>query len=356
MGFVELLRDDISESEREHYLGVIERNSQQLLRLIDDILDLSKVEAGRMMIEWMDFSLVDLIADFSSLMGFKAKENGIDFIVKAKTPLPSVVNSDPTRIKQILNNVVGNAIKFTSKGVVTLTISYVENQLEFHVEDTGLGISMEEADKLFHVFVQADISTTRKFGGTGLGLVLTKKLSEALEGDFWLEESELGKGSIFISRIKVERSTKSQWVRPSGTLYSTRAGQLSLTDEHLFDGVRVLVVDDSPDSRTIIHGLLKKLGARVQFAENGISGVSKALHEDFDFILMDVKMPEMNGIEAVRILRDRDYPKPIIALTSQNLLGDKERCLENGFTGFLSKPVDREKLVEIIKAQIHRSL
>ncbi|RZA23725.1 MAG: response regulator [Proteobacteria bacterium] len=353
MGFVELLRDpDIDRDDVSQYLGVIERNSHQLLRIIDDILDLSKVEAGKMLIEWIDFSLLELLSDFSSLMGFKARENGIDFVLRAATHLPDFVSCDPTRLRQILTNVIGNAIKFTHKGQVILTVSFLEGRLEFHVEDTGVGISESEASRLFQAFGQADASTTRKFGGTGLGLVLTKRLSQALGGDFWLKSSKVGQGSTFVAYVRVESPQYSQLIHSSRFQFTTRPQVSAVALDPTFLDLKILVVEDSPDNQMLLEVILRKHGARVELAANGSIGVEKALLGNFDLVLMDVQMPEMDGYEAVRFLRDRHFDRPIIALTAHAMVEEREKCLTAGYSDFLSKPIDRVKLIEAIKSQM----
>jgi PAS domain S-box-containing protein len=205
MGFIDLLKENgLPPEERDDYISVIGRNSSQLMRIIDDILDLSKVEAGMMLIENIDFSLLEVLTDFSALMGFKAREKGIVFNIQIMTPLAAVVKGDPTRLRQILLNVVGNAIKFTDVGSVTLRVSYVNEYLEFEVEDTGRGISPEQTGHLFQAFSQADASTTRHYGGTGLGLVLSRSLAQAMGGSFILKHSELGQGSTFAIRVRAK--------------------------------------------------------------------------------------------------------------------------------------------------------
>ncbi len=356
MGFVELLKDEqIPRENAADYLGVIERNSNQLLRIIDDILDLSKVEAGKMLVEHIDFSLLEALADFASLMGFRAREKGIDFILRADTSLPDPINSDPTRIRQVLTNVVGNAIKFTKKGVVELIVSYHAPLLRFVVKDSGVGISTAEVSRLFQAFGQADASTTRKFGGTGLGLVLTKRLAQALGGDFWLEKSELGVGSSFIAEIAIQTLEESRMIQGSHFKFTTNPLRSQLQEPSLLIGKNILVVEDSPDNQMLLRVLLKRHGAKVEIAEDGLIGVEKALAGDYDVILMDVQMPRMDGYEAVRLLREKHYSKPIIALTAHAMIEEREKCLNAGYTDFLSKPIDRVKLLDALKLQLNLS-
>lgn len=346
MGFSELIKENgLGRIEREEFVSVIERNSTQLMRIIDDILDLSKVEAGMMLIEKIDFSLLEALTDFSSLMGFKAREKGIRFSAKAVTSLPSSINCDPTRLRQILMNVVGNAIKFTDEGHVELRVSFHDGWLECEVEDTGRGISAAQAEILFQPFTQADATTTRKYGGTGLGLVLTRSLAEALGGEFNLLKSELGRGSTFVVRIRAGHSPDAKFLTglgfesaPARTM--TQFGQLA--------GLRTLLVEDSPDNQALISIYLGRAGARVDIASDGEQGYKMARSADYDVVLMDVQMPIMDGITAVKKLRAEGYARPIIALTAHAMKEERIRCLDAGFTDFLSKPVNREELTRIL--------
>ncbi len=354
MGFVSLLRDGHqTPEENEQYLQIIERNTAQVVRIIDDILDLSKVEAGRMSIEAIPFSLHELITDFSSLMTFKAKDKGIDFTIHADTPLPATVVSDPTRLRQILTNIVGNAIKFTKRGAVMMSIAYAESKLRFDIKDTGIGISEESTGRLFQAFSQADLSTTRKFGGTGLGLVLTRNVARVLGGDFWLESSKEGVGSHFVAEIKVETSVESAAMMARGYFdFGTRKVELAASEDHRLRGKRMLIVDDSPDNQLLIRKILKRAGVEVELADDGVQGVERALAESFDIILMDVQMPRMDGYAAVAELRRRDFCQPIIAITAHAMKEERDKCLEAGYTAFVSKPIHRQELLEVLKKHV----
>lgn len=355
LGFVGLLKDaDISKSEVANYLSVIDRNSHHLLRIIDDILDLTKVEAGKMVVERIEFPLVEFMADFSSLAGLRARENGIIFEFNCVTSLPEYVITDPTRLRQILSNVVGNAIKFTEKGRVELLATYRNNNLEFKVTDTGRGISQEQRTHLFQAFSQADSSTTRKFGGTGLGLVLTKKLSEALGGEFKLVESELGRGSVFevILPVTIPLEVKLVAVKPVELPRATENVSEKLEE---LKGLEVLLVEDSPDNQFLIERILNKTGAKVTVAVNGAEGVRAALAKNFDVVLMDIQMPVMDGHEAVRILRENGYTGPVAALTAHAMKEERERSIASGFSHFLTKPIDRKKLIDLL-SQLNTTL
>ncbi|MFN8944709.1 MAG: ATP-binding protein [Pseudobdellovibrionaceae bacterium] len=356
MGFVGLLRDSgLTPEEISKYLSVIDRNSNHLLRIIDDILDLTKVEAGKMVVEKMEFSLIEFLADFSSMAGIRSRENGIIFQLKSDSQIPEKVITDPTRVRQILSNVVGNAIKFTENGRVELLVSYKNNALQFVVTDTGRGISEEQRNHLFQAFAQADSSTTRKFGGTGLGLILTKKLSQALGGHFELVESQIGKGSIFEVVIpvsvteKVELKSVESLKSITPTSYSPEVKAVNLK------GFDVLLVEDSPDNQYLIDKILNKTGAQLTIADNGAIGVKEALARKFDVILMDIQMPVMDGHEAVKTLRSKGYVGPIVALTAHAMKEERDRAIQSGFSHFLTKPIHRNNLTELLEG-LHRPL
>ena len=349
MGFSGLASQSGTSPENiNSYLGVIERNSHQVLRIIDDILDLAKVEAGKVELEDVAISLTELLADFSSLMGFRARENGIGFKIKAETDLPDPIITDPTRLRQILTNAVGNAIKFTQKGLVTLSVGFSRGMLKFAIEDTGRGISPDQAQNLFQAFVQADVSTTRKFGGTGLGLVLTKRLCQLMGGDYELIRSELGVGSAFCATIRIRLPADAQIVPQQEVVFESAVEKVVVAPKARLDGARVLLVEDSPDNQVLIRLLLEREGVKLEIASDGIEGVEKALSGNFDLVLMDIQMPLMDGHEAVQTLRQKGYTRPVVALTAHAMKEEAERARASGFTSFLSKPIQREELISTV--------
>jgi signal transduction histidine kinase len=308
MGFLDLLKNpENSRVENERYMGIIDRNTHQLMRLINDILDLSKVEAGKLLIEAIPFSLTDMLQGFASQMKLKAAEKNIEFEMTSAPHVPVHIISDPVRLKQILTNVVGNAIKFTDRGSVKLHLDYRAPDLFLQVRDTGKGISPQEAEKLFQPFVQADGSVTRNFGGTGLGLVLTRHLAEALQGEFHLLESTPGCGSFFEARVTIQENTHG--------LAPFRPAQ-NTTREDSLQNLHILVVEDSIDNQIFLQILLKAWGAEVEMASNGIEGYQKAMLGGHDLILMDIQMPLEDGHSVTRRLRKARFSKPIIALTA----------------------------------------
>ena len=345
MGFAGLLKEDgLAKEDVLNYATIIERSSQHLLQIIDDILDLTKVEAGKMVIEKIDFSLLELLADFSSIAAMKTREKGTEFLFTSDSSFPEFVNSDPTRIRQILSNIVGNAIKFTDKGRVELSVTWSGQILRLKVTDTGRGISEDQYKNLFQAFSQADASTTRKYGGTGLGLVITKKLCKALGGDFALLKSELGQGSTFEAYLTVAPSAQTRIV-PMTPGRQTLATEVSMKD---LKGLKVLLVEDSPDNQFLIQQMLGKSGASVTFANDGAAGVASALAHRFDVVLMDIQMPIMDGHEAVRTLRQKGYIGPIVALTAHAMKEERDLAMKSGFSHFLTKPIHRKSLIELL--------
>lgn len=348
MGFADLLgSSDFKAEDFDSYLSIIKRNSTLLLRIIDDILDLSKVEAGKMDIEKTKFSLPDLIKDMTTMLNLKAQENSIRLVQENLTTIPNLVISDPTRLRQILNNVVGNAIKFTEKGEVLISVSFLDNLLTIEVKDTGRGISEEQAGKLFQPFTQADAATNRKFGGTGLGLALTKNLCIMMGGDFVLLESSLGKGSCFKATIKVDLPSKYDLNALPKSNSKISSSEL-MTNQNLLLDLKILLIEDSVDNQQLIKTVLKKSGASIDIANDGVEGTEKALGGNYDIILMDIQMPRMDGIEAVKILRKKGYQKPIIALTAHAMREHKSEALNAGFTDYLSKPLERQPMLEML--------
>ncbi|MBC7464861.1 MAG: response regulator [Bdellovibrio sp.] len=348
LGFTDLMKNlTNTPEENSKYMVIVERNSQQLLSLIDDILDLSKVEAGKMNIEKINFSLTELLSDFTSIMNFKASEKGITFIFQLETAIPESICSDSVRIRQILTNIVGNALKFTEKGSVSLTISYINSTLKFVVKDTGLGISTEQEKHLFQPFSQADTSTTRKYGGTGLGLILSRRIAENLKGRLDLVESQESLGSTFVIELEVPATTGTKFVLKEAFTNFGSKPEFHQTS-HVLYGLKILLVEDSPDNQMLITTYLKKEGAQVTLANNGIEGVEMALTDKYDLLLMDIQMPFLDGHEATRRLRQLNFNKPIIALTAHAMKEEHDRCIASGFNDFLKKPIQRNLLIDTL--------
>jgi PAS domain S-box-containing protein len=352
LGFSEILTEPgLKEEEFKDYVKIINRNGQSLSVLIDDILDLSKVEAGHLEVEKTNLVLWDLMRNIETLFKLKAEAKGLKLVIEAKGPVPEKIKSDPTRLRQVLLNIVGNAIKFTSQGEVKITIQMRPNpdpslagELVFYISDTGLGISAEEAERLFQPFTQADSSTTRKFGGTGLGLALSRKLARALGGDVILQQSVPGQGSTFKVSILAEPV---QEISPPAAEMAPTVGPKAASPVPL-PGVNILVADDSSDNRLLISRILNKTGAHVDLAVDGCKAVEKAREAEYDIVVMDMQMPNLDGYEATRQLRGSGFAGPIIALTANAMRNDREKCLEAGCSDYLPKPIDPVQLYKVV--------
>lgn len=348
IGFTELaLEDKKIPPEHLQHLKTVDRNGRLLLQLVDEILDLSKVESKHINIENVSFDLLQLLDELSDLFRVKASEKSLELKFAVSGEQSKLIVSDPTRLRQIMINVVGNAIKFTDRGSVDVRVHILEDQenpgkgwITFDVYDTGIGINPREVEHLFQPFVQADDSMTRRFGGTGLGLFLARKLAQLMGGDVSLEWSEPGRGSHFKVFIEVEFKEKRQKQKAAAEV--SRPGSL----KGLGEDRRVLIVDDAADNRVLLETLLQRRGLKTVSRENGLEGVETALKENFDVVLMDVQMPVMDGFEAVRKLRQHNYHRPIIALTAHAMSGDRERCLQAGFDDYVRKPINLKVLEE----------
>jgi PAS domain S-box-containing protein len=347
LGFSELLKDpEHSGLTPGQCIEAIQRNGELLARLIDDILDLSKVEAGKMETEKVQVNLIDLVKESLIGLRLKADEKGLDLALELEESLPPVILTDPLRMRQILLNIIGNAIKFTAQGHVGVRVESETRgadqvQISIFVQDTGEGMTAEQAAKLFQPFTQSDTSMTRRYGGTGLGLALSRQLARAMGGDLRLVSSAPGEGSVF--RIDVLVGVTSSRGVP---LAKVAPSKERMGEKPRLHGIRVLVVDDSSDNQLMMSRFLQGAGASVALANDGEEGVEKALAGDFDVVLMDVQMPRLDGYAATARLRELGYRKPIAALTAHAFPEEKSRCLAVGYTTHLSKPVNPGLLFE----------
>lgn len=355
LGFADLLCEAELPSEQAEYVNTILRNGRQLLRIVDEILDLSKVESEHMEVERLSFSLPKLFDDVLALLEIRAKEKEITLSLEVAPDVPSVVATDPTRLRQILLNVIGNAIKFTDHGFVKVGVGTSrsdrgQNILEIHIRDSGIGITPEQKARLFQPFAQADDSTTRKFGGTGLGLVLSQKLARLLGGDLQLVDTQPGSGSHFLVTLEIKRLETARITPPTPPAKAPPRPVPNRPGDHSHRPKRLLVVDDSDDNRVLVHHHLKRMGIPIDidFAENGREGVDKASRKNYDLVLMDIQMPNMDGFEAVAELRNRGFRQPVIALTAHAMKGYRERCIDAGFNGYICKPIQKEVLFETL--------
>ena len=346
----ELESSAMTPSDRHDALQVIQRNGQHLMTIINDILDLSKIEAGSMGLETRATNVVEIAEEVRRMLSPRARAKGLALDLRLAQPLPSTILSDPTRIRQILLNLVGNAIKFTDRGSVTIEVSadYAAQLCRLSVKDTGIGISKDQLATLFQSFAQADSSISRKYGGTGLGLDISKRLAAMLGGDLKVT-SAVGYGSTFVCSIATGPIEPSQ-----STVLPPQEERVRRTAPRLAG--RVLVADDGIDNQRLIERILQVAGLEVEVVDNGAAAVERVLQaassQPFDAILMDMQMPVMDGIEATKTLRGHGYSGPIIALTANVLPEDRARCAEAGCSGFATKPIDRTHLYEALGAAL----
>src|SRR3954452_19069425 len=349
IGIADLLAKTQLSPEQSKYVQIFRRAGDNLLHLIDDILDLSKVETSQIELERAGFSLNDLLEKVSEMVAVRADEKGLALICEIAPKVPTDLIGDPTRVRQVLLNLLGNAIKFTESGEVALRVtsdaaSPVPGALQFMVSDTGIGIAGEKLGAVFERFTQADSSTTRRYGGSGLGLTISKRLVELMGGRIWVE-SELGKGSVFSFNVPLEIWAAADRRMPV---------PIGAGPELPLPALRILLVEDSPDNRTITVAYMKDTPYRVDIAENGAIALEKFTAGPYDLVLMDRQMPVMDGLTATRAIREWEQANhrpltPIVALTAAALKGDQEQCLAAGCTAYLSKPIKQEVLLRAIK-------
>jgi PAS domain S-box-containing protein len=374
LGYADLLVDELrgdAHARTRDWVEIIRRNGAHLLGIINDVLDLSKIEAGKMTVERIACNPSHVVADVASLMRARAAEKGLAFDVDFATPVPEVIASDPTRLRQILLNLVGNAVKFTSRGGVRITVgmadvpgSWAAQRLRFDVADTGIGMTPEQRAQLFEAFAQADTSHARRFGGTGLGLAISRRLAQLLGGDIDVA-TEAGRGSTFSVTIDPGPLGGVRMVPPAEAILPVSApaaaaapagggGGGATVDEPTLAGVRVLLAEDGPDNQLIISLLLRRAGADVTIVGNGREALgavvaSMEAKAPYHVVLSDMQMPEMDGYTAVAEMRRRGYDGPIIALTAHAMVGDRERCMAAGCDDFATKPIVRATLLGLVQ-------
>lgn len=366
LGFTQILtKSYVPEEKKIQLVDNIEKNTDLLTRLIDDILDIAKVEAGKIDIVPVRTSFETLLKDTVDVFELKAHEKGIDFILEIKTELPRFIRTDEYRFKQILFNLLSNAVKFTDHGQVVVRV-YSEMQgshltrLTFEVEDTGIGIAKDMQERLFTAFSQGDLSMTRRFGGSGLGLTLSRRLAEEMNGDIELLFSELGKGSIFSFQVTCPAIVENGFFRelpenaPAPTEKQvTRLQGLTPTDHVPLSNRKVLLVEDSEDNQIIFTHFLEQAGANVVVAADGKEALNQARNiHDLDLILMDIQIPFIDGREVTRTLRKEGFKAPIIALTAHALESEKRSCKEAGCNDQITKPTTYTDFVDTITHQL----
>ena len=364
LGFTELIATDGERDkaprQRLEYIDTIRRNGEHLLTLINDILDISKIEAGKLTVEATQTDPAQIVHEVIALMGVKAAAKNLKISVAFDTPIPARISSDPVRLRQILVNLVGNAIKFTELGTVQLKVALDHHSgcLRFDVIDTGIGLTPQQQRGLFSPFAQADNSTTRRFGGTGLGLSISKRLAEMLGGDITVASTP-GAGSTFSALIAIGDCSTSPLIHPAISAIDSES-RLDIAAPpqaqiQRLDGIRILLAEDGPDNQRLISFHLRKLGADVRTVENGRLAVEALTFDGrldselmnppmIDLVITDMQMPEMDGYSATRLLRAKGCTLPIVALTAHAMSGDKQKCIEAGCDSYASKPIDRAQL------------
>jgi signal transduction histidine kinase len=355
IGFSEVLAEEKPlTGQQKEYIKMILDSSKHLLSLINDILDFSKIETGRMDVENVECDIRSLLAAIESTMNPNAKQKRLEFKIECTDDVPATILTDPAKVRQCLVNLVSNAIKFTEWGYIKISVNRISKDdksfVEFEVSDTGIGIPPEKLDSIFDAFTQVDGSTTRKYGGTGLGLTITKQLAGLIGGQISVE-SEVGKGSKFKFVMPITNTAGSQ-DRKVGHCEEAAATQTA--DQKInaqFSG-GVLVVEDIKMNQTLIKTLLEKLGFVVTIAEDGLEAIEVVKKQHFEMIFMDVQMPEMNGYDATKRLRNLEIKTPIIAITASITDDDEQKCLEAGYDNYITKPIDKAHLIKIISSYL----
>jgi PAS domain S-box-containing protein len=351
IGMSELLLDTKLSSRQEEYQKLVLDSAESLLGVMNDVLDFSKIEAGRMELDPREFELRASLIDTLRTLEVRARQEGLKLTHFIAPEVPILVNADQGRLRQVMLNLVGNAIKFTEQGRVDVRVDLISQReadaiLRVEVRDTGVGVPQDKLKTIFEPFSQAEGSTARKFGGTGLGLSICRKIVSLMKGELWLE-SEVGQGSAFGFSLPVEvRESRSQAVeRAAKVVLETKPDDVPVID--------VLLVEDSRGNQLVATRFLERRGHRVTIAENGHKAVAAFESGKFDAILMDIHMPEMNGFEATRLIREQETPGglrvPIIAMTANAMQGDREACLAAGMDDYLAKPVRAMDLYEILE-------
>nr|MDA3869956.1 PAS domain S-box protein [Gammaproteobacteria bacterium] len=356
IGFSESLQTDVlTPTERKKTISTVVRNAQHLLQVINDILDLSKIEAGQLNVEQIRTPVFLLLGEVDSLLGTNAQDKGLEFRIDYHFPLPETIVTDPVRLKQILFNLCSNAIKFTDKGGVEIEVSYDPefSHLKLTVSDSGIGMSAAEMANIFDPFAQADTTVTRKYGGTGLGLPISLKLAKALGGELKCE-SHKGQGSRFMLTIANHDQAQAEVINCLEEVSLHRNEPYDQVEIKPLTG-RILLVEDSPDNQQLVSMYIEKTGAQLSIAENGLQAITIAREQAFDLILMDMQMPVMGGLEAIRELRAGGYTRPIVSLSANALVSDQEKCKAAGADDYLTKPIEQHKFYQVLNTYLDKS-
>lgn len=353
LGYADILkREKVSPQDREDAIRIIDQNANHLIGLIDEILDISKIEAGRFDFEEIETDLPTFLNEIHSLINVKAQEKGIDLIFDNVGRIPKKILTDPKRLKQIIYNILGNAIKFTSEGFVRLEVSFdTRNKtLSIKVRDTGIGISKSQIKELFRPFQQADTSVARKFGGTGLGLVLSRGLARAMGGDVKILSSKPGVGTTVGVTIEAGVINDSDFITNFSTNIIIQENPEINKCELL--NKKILVVDDAKENARLFAMYLDQAGADVTVAHEGQTAIDLAMKNFFDIVLLDLQMPEKDGFTVIKELRENEFDRPIVALTAHAMQEEKDKTAKAGFNAHITKPVKPDFLIEQISSLI----
>jgi len=353
LGFTELLRRGYGKNEKDaaRFLATIQSSGKHLLELINDVLDLSKIEAGQMEVERIECAPHQVVQEVVTVMTSVARQKDIALDFEVKTAVPDNIQSDPKRLRQIVTNLIGNALKFTERGGVRV-VAYLKKEhgravYAIDVIDSGIGIPHDKLESIFEAFVQADTTVTRRFGGTGLGLSISRRFARALGGDI-AASSVPGKGSTFAVTLECGPLEGVRMVAPEQAMAFAPEVMAVGKTRWAFPPSRVLVVDDGAENRDLVALVLDECGIAVEQAENGEIGLQKAIAGKYDLVLMDIQMPVMDGDTATRKMREHGLTLPVYALTANAMKGFEEVLNAAGFTGYLTKPIDIDHLVEML--------
>jgi PAS domain S-box-containing protein len=361
LGMTELLLDAEHTDYQREYLQVVKSSADGLLTIINDILDFSKIEAGKLELDSIDFELRDMLADTVRSLSLRAHAKNLELACHVDANVPDFLVGDPVRLRQVIFNLIDNAIKFTERGEVVVDVRCQESApssripgpcvLHFAVSDTGIGIPKDKQESIFRAFEQADSSTTRKYGGTGLGLTISSRMVELMGGRIWLE-SEPGRGSVFHFTVRLEALAPMS-LPPSAARDAQRVDDPVGREDPPLPPLHILMADDNTNNQFLGARLLERQGHKIVLAANGREALAALESSTFDLILMDVQMPEMDGLEATAAIRDREAGTqrhtPIIALTAHAMKSDRERCLVAGMDGYVSKPLKSQELFRVIR-------
>ena len=347
IGMTDLVLESDLDAEQRENLEIVSSSSESLLALLNDILDFSKIESGKLEILEVEFNLSQELHNIIDILKIQAKNKGIELELEVDLTIPSTVKGDSLRLRQVLINLAGNAIKFTEKGGVKINVKAIEHSktellLEFCVQDSGIGISEDRLKHIFDSFTQVDATITRQYGGTGLGLTISQKLIGLMGGEIHVKSTP-GEGSCFFFRLPL---------RPGHFLKKKKKAPSKFPADY-FEGVEILLVEDNPVNQKLAVRILQKSGIHVKHAWHGLEALDMLGKYDFDLVLMDIQMPKMSGIEATEKIRSgevsvRDPHIPIIAMTANAMQGDREKCLDIGMNDYVTKPINKVQLFDVI--------